>query len=120
MGLEREEAMTLGRSQALAALPPLIDPNDLNEGVFKLPKTDYLASLILADGWDELDEASDGNLMVGVPSDDVILIANLAFEEKRALFQLLIKQEYQDANRSVSELTYVRRNNEWTALRSAQ
>ncbi len=63
-----------------------------------------------------MDRVFDGNLVVGVPSDDVILIANFPSEQARADFRAYVKQEYENANRSVSELVYVRRNGGWVVM----
>jgi hypothetical protein len=113
MGLEPDTAMAVGRKQVLAALPSLPAPDDIGDGVLKSPNIDYIASLTLADGWDEMDKAFDGNLLVGVPSDDFILIANFPSGQARANFRAYVKQEYENANRSVSELLYVGRGGGW-------
>lgn len=116
MGLQPGDAMTLGRKQVLAMLPELPTASDIGDGVLESPKIDYIASLMLADGWDALAKAVGGTLVVAVPSDDVIIAASLLTDEDRAKFKAYVEGQYENANRSVSKLPYVRQGGRWIAL----
>jgi hypothetical protein len=116
LGLTQDEAMALGRRQVLAILPSIPSVDDINGGILKSPQIDNIGSLMLADGWDELDKALAGQLLVAVPSDDVIVVANLASEQKRSDFKLYVKQLHDDATRSVSPFVYARQSGSWVQI----
>ena len=112
----QDEIMALGRRQVLAILPKLPSRDAVAGGVVALPRMDYLASLILDDGWDELDAALGGNLLVAVPSDDVLIVADGASADIRANLPDFVKAQHADANRSVSPLLYRRQAGQWVAV----
>ncbi|HEV7342541.1 MAG TPA: hypothetical protein VGN68_12975 [Sphingopyxis sp.] len=112
----QDEIMALGRRQVLAILPSLPPAEAVVGGVVMVPKMDYLASLMLADGWDELDAALGGNLLVAVPSDDVLIVADARAADIGAKLPAFVKAQYDDANRSVSPLVYRRQGGAWMAI----
>ena len=112
----QDEIMALGRRQVLATLPKLPSRDAVAGGVVALPKMDYLASLMLDDGWDELDAALGGNLLVAVPSDDMLIVADGASADIRASLPDFVKAQHADANRSVSPLLYRRQAGQWVAV----
>ena len=109
----QDEIMALGRRQVLAILPLLPPAEAVAGGVVMVPKMDYLASLILADGWDALDAALGGNLLVAVPSDDVLIVADARAADIGAKLPAFVKAQFDDANRSVSPLVYRRQGGAW-------
>lgn len=111
-GVTQDEIMALGRKQLLAILPSLPPHEAVAGGVVMVPKADYLASLMLADGWDDLDRALGGQLLVAVPSDDVLIVADGAADQRAALPDF-VRHQYEDANRAVSPLIYARRGGRW-------
>lgn len=111
----QDEIMALGRRQVLAILPSLPPAEAVAGGVVMVPKMDYLASLILADGWDALDAALGGNLLVAVPSDDVLIVADARAADIGAKLPAFVKAQFDDANRSVSPLVYRRQGGAWVA-----
>lgn len=111
--LSLDEAMALGRRQVLANLPSIPPKEALAGGVVMVPKMDYLASLMLADGWDELDKALNGNLVVAVPSDDVLIAADITSDTMRDDLRAFVRKQHDDANRSVSPALYQRRSGAW-------
>lgn len=110
--VKQDEIMALGRRQVLATLPSLPRREAVAGGVVMVPRTDYLASLMLADGWDDLDRALGGQLLVAVPSDDVLIVADGAADQRAALPDF-VRHQYEDANRAVSPLIYARRGGRW-------
>lgn len=113
LGLTLDQAMALGRQQVLAGLPAIPAYTDIDEGVITTPNIDYMASLILAEGWDELDVALGGNLVIALPSDDVIIITSAANGSARTVLRAHVKNAYVNANRSVSASLYVRKSGKW-------
>lgn len=113
LGLTLDQAMALGRQQVLAGLPAIPAYTDIDEGVITTPNIDYMASLILAEGWDELNAALGGNLVVALPSDDVIIITSAANGSARTDLRAHVKNAYDNANRSVSASLYVRKSGKW-------
>ena len=84
-----------------------------DESVITTPNIDYIASLILAEGWDALNVSVGGNLVVAIPSDDVIIITSAVKESARADLRAYVKNAYDNANRSVSSSLYIRKNGKW-------
>ncbi len=117
LGLSTDQAIALARKQVLAALPPIPEYSDVNEGVITSPSIDYIASLFLADGWDKLDVALGGNLIVAIPSDDLIIISGPKTADARAELKDFVKLKYDDANRAVSAALYSRKDGKWVAFR---
>lgn len=113
--VSQKEIMELGRKQVLAILPSLPSKEDVAGGVVMIPKTDHLASLMFADGWDDLDRALDGNLVVAVPSDDVLIVADGTRPEILAKLPGFVKRQYAEAHRAVSHLLYRRKDGRWIA-----
>lgn len=113
--VSQKEIMELGRKQVLAILPSLPSKEDVVGGVVMIPKTDHLASLMLADGWDDLDRALDGNLVVAVPSDDVLIVADGTRPEILAKLPGFVNHQYAEAHRAVSHLLYRRKDGRWIA-----
>lgn len=111
----QDEIMAFARRQVLAILPTVPPAEAVAGGVVMVPKMDYLASLMLADGWDQLDAALGGNLLVAVPSDDVLIVADGGFADTRTKLPAFVKAQYDDANRSVSPLVYRRQGGAWVA-----
>ncbi len=111
--MTQDEVMTLARRQVLAVLPSLPPKEAVAGGVVMVPQMDYLASLMLADGWDDLDRALGGKLIVAVPSDDVLIVADASAPDIRAKLPDFVRQEHADANRSVSPLLYRRAGAQW-------
>lgn len=111
----QDEAIALARRQVLAVLPTLPPKDAVAGGVVMVPKMDYLASLMLADGWDDLDRALGGKLIVAVPSDDVLIVADATAPDIRAKLPEFVQQQHADANRSVSPLLYRRADGRWVA-----
>lgn len=109
----QDEIMGLGRRQVLAILPPLPSAQQVAGGVVALPKAHYLASLMLADGWDDLDTALDGNLLVAVPSDDLLLVIDAREDDVRAALPGFVKAKFDDASRAISPLIYRRQGGLW-------
>lgn len=112
----QDEIITFARQQVLRILPNLPTAEEVAGGVVMVPKMDYLASLMLADGWDELDAALSGNLLVAVPSDDVLIVADARAADIGAKLPAFVKAQYDDANRSVSPLVYRRQGGAWVAV----
>ena len=113
LGLSLDQAMALGRRQVLAGLPAIPANTDIDESVITTPNIDYIASLILAEGWDALNVSVGGNLVVAIPSDDVIIITSAVNESARADLRAYVKNAYDNANRSVSASLYIRKNGKW-------
>lgn len=115
--LTAEAVQALARQQVLAVLPTLPPKEAVAGGAVRIPQTDYLASLMLADGWDALDRALGGQLIVAVPSDDVIIVADGAAADVRAMLPGFVEAQYADASRAVSPRLYRRENGAWVAVR---
>ena len=113
LGLTLDQAMALGRQQVLAGLPAIPAYSDIDESVITTPNIDYMASLILAEGWDALNVSVGGNLVVAIPSDDVIIITSAVSASARADLRAYVKNAYDNANRSVSPSLYIRKNGKW-------
>ena len=113
LGLTLDQAMAFGRQQVLAGLPSIPAYTDIDEGVITTPNMDYMASLILADGWDALNVSLGGNLVVAIPSDDVIIITSAVKGSARADLQAYVKNAFDNANRSISASLYIRKNGKW-------
>jgi hypothetical protein len=112
----QDEIMALGRRQVLAILPSVPPAEAVAGGVVMVPRMDYLASLMLADGWDELDAALGGNLLVAVPSDDVLIVADARAADIGAKLPAFAKAKFDDASRSISPLIYRRLGGAWVAV----
>lgn len=115
--ISRDDAIALGRKQVLAQLPSLPGPADFVEGVVVSPKIDYVASLLLADGWEQLDDALKGRLVAAVPSDDQVILANVDSDRMLEKLKTFVANAYADANRSVSQSLFVRENGAWVELK---
>lgn len=113
IGLSPADAMALGRRQVLMGLPAVPRPDDIDEGVITSPKIDYIASLLLADGWDELNSVLGERLIVAVPSDDQIVIATASDAHERRKIAAYVGQMHREAARSVSAHLYARKNGAW-------
>lgn len=111
----QDEVMALGRRQVLATLPPLPTADKLIGDVAALPKADYLASLMLADGWDELDAALDGHMRVVVPADDLLMVIDAREADLREGLPAFVKAKFDDASRAISLLIYRRQGGAWVA-----
>lgn len=117
LNISREDAIALGRKQVLAQLPPLPGPADFAEGVVVSPNIYYVASLLLADGWEQLDDALNGRLVAAVPSDDQIILANVDSGSMLDKLKVFVAKAYTDANRSISQSLFVRENGAWVELK---
>lgn len=115
--ISREDAIASGRKQVLAQLPSLPGPADFVEGVVVSPKIDYVASLLLADGWEQLDNALNGRLVAAVPSDDQVILANVDSDRMLEKLKTFVANAYTNANRSVSQSLFVRENGAWVELK---
>lgn len=115
--ISREDAIALGRKQVLAQLPSLPEPADFTEGVVVSPTIDYVASLLLVDGWEKLDGALNGRLVAAVPSDDQVILANVDSEKMLEKLKTFVANAYASANRSVSQSLFVRENGAWVELK---
>ena len=113
LGLTLDQAMALGRQQVLAGLPVIPAYTDIDESVITTPNMDYMASLILAEGWDALNVSVGGNLVVAIPSDDVIIITSAVSASARADLRAYVKNAYDNASRAVSPSLYIRKNGKW-------
>lgn len=116
LGLSTDQAVALGRKQVLATLPSIPEYSDVDEGVITSPNIDYIASLFLAEGWDRLNVSLGGNLIVAIPSDDIIVISGPKTTDERAKLKDYVKLKYDDANRAVSDALYTRKDGKWMAL----
>lgn len=114
--LTQDEVMARARRQVLALLPPLPTAEKLVGDVVALPKADYLASLMLADGWDDLDAALDGHMRVIVPADDLLMAVDAREADLRDGLPAFAKAKFDDASRSVSPLVYRRQGGAWVAV----
>lgn len=117
LNLSREDAIALGRKQVLAQLPTLPGPADFVEGVVVSPKIDYVASLLLTDGWEQLDDALKGRLVAAVPSDDQVILANVDSDKMLEKLKTFVANAYTDASRSISQSLFVRENGAWVELK---
>ena len=113
MGIDVDLALALGQTQVLKGLPPLPSPADFASGVVVSPQIDYIASMLFASGWDELDAALSGRLVAAVPSDDQIMLANISSDEMYERFKVYAASAFDEANRSVSKALLVRQNGRW-------
>ena len=114
--LTHDEVMTRARRQVLALLPPLPTAEKLVGNVVAFPKADYLASLMLADGWDDLDAALDGHMRVVVPADDLLMAIDAREADLRTQLPAFVRAKFDDANRAISPLIYRRQNGAWVAV----
>lgn len=117
LDISREDAIALGRKQVLAQLPSLPGPADFAEGVVVSPKIDYVASLLLTDGWEQLDDALSGRLVAAVPSDDKVILANVDSDRMLEKLKTFVANAYADASRSISRSLFVRENGAWVELK---
>ena len=113
MGIGSDLAVILGQRQVLAGLPPLPTSADFASGVVISPQIDYIASMLLTSGWDDLDESLSGRLVAAVPSDDQIMLANVTSDAMYEKFKLYVSSAYDEANRSVSKALLVRKDGRW-------
>lgn len=113
MGIGSDLALILGQKQVLAGLPPLPSATDFESGVVISPQIDYVASMLLANGWDDLDATLGGRLVAAVPSDDQIMLANITSDGMYAKFKYYVASAYDEANRSVSKALLVRKDGRW-------
>lgn len=116
-GIDEASALAAGRRQVLGLLPSLPSAEDvMATGVIVSPTADYVGSLILADGWDQLAAAVDGLLVVAVPSDDRIVVAQVLEGRPIEKLQAYVDREYEDASRSVSRARLVRKDGRWVEV----
>lgn len=113
MGIGSDLALILGKKQALSGLPPLPSSADFGSGVVISPQIDYVASMLLASGWDDLDASLSGRLVAAVPSDDQIMLANITSDAMYEKFKLYVSSAYDEANRSVSKALLFRKDGRW-------
>ena len=113
MGIGSDLALILGQKQVLAGLPPLPSSADFGSGVVISPQIDYVASMLLASGWDDLDASLSGRLVAAVPSDDQIMLANITSDAMYEKFKLYVGSAFDEANRSVSKALLVRKDGRW-------
>lgn len=113
MGIGSDLALILGKKQVLSGLPPLPSSADFGSGVVISPQIDYVASMLLASGWDDLDASLSGRLVAAVPSDDQIMLANITSDAMYEKFKLYVASAYDEANRSVSKALLVRKDGRW-------
>ncbi|QIG54481.1 hypothetical protein G6N82_10255 [Altererythrobacter sp. BO-6] len=115
--IDEATALTTGRRQVLSLLPSLPSAQDVTAtGVIVSPTADYIGSLILADGWDQLAAAVEGLLVVAVPSDDRIIVAQVVEGRPIETLQAFVDKEFEEASRSVSRALLVRKNGRWIEL----
>lgn len=115
--IDQAAAIAAGRQQVLSVLPGLPSAEDISaSGVLVSPRVDYVASLILRDGWDELAAQLDGTMVVAVPSDDRLIIAVLNPDRPVEQLRAYVEGEYAEASRSVSRALLVRRGGRWVEL----
>ncbi|HMT42202.1 MAG TPA: hypothetical protein PKC48_03915 [Sphingorhabdus sp.] len=113
MGIGSDLALILGQKQVLAGLPPLPSSADFGSGVVISPQIDYVASMLLASGWDDLDASLSGRLVAAVPSDDQIMLANITSDAMYEKFKFYVGSAFDEANRSVSKALLFRKDGRW-------
>ncbi|RDV02878.1 hypothetical protein DXH95_13205 [Sphingorhabdus pulchriflava] len=113
MGIGSDLALILGQKQVLAGLPPLPSSADFASGVVISPQIDYVASMLLASGWDDLDASLSGRLVAAVPSDDQIMLANITSDAMYEKFKFYVGSAFDEANRSVSKALLIRKDGRW-------
>lgn len=113
MGIGSDLALILGQKQVLSGLPPLPSSADFGSGVVISPQIDYVASMLLASGWDDLDASLSGRLVAAVPSDDQIMLANITSDAMYEKFKFYVGSAFDEANRSVSKALLVRKDGRW-------
>lgn len=113
LGLTPAKAMAMARAQVLTRLPSVPSIYEYSDAPIVGPKMEYITSLILADGWDELNVQLEGRLLVAVPSDDIILVWAATTNKQRSDFAMLAQEQFDHAIRPISPRVYTRKDKRW-------
>jgi hypothetical protein len=116
--LTEGEALELGKRQIVANLPHVPALAQIGGQVLAFSGSDYLASIMLAAGWDDLAAVSAGKLFVAVPGDNFALVGLVDDGDSLKQLQAYVKDRFAAADRGVSPLVYRRRVGEWIATKA--
>jgi hypothetical protein len=116
LALNREEAWAIGRKNMVDHLPALPTPKALSGGLIAIENMDYAASIMLADGWDDLSAAVGPGLFVAVPDDNFALIGVENDAARLTKLKELVRDHFGRAQRGVSPLIYRRVDGNWVPI----
>ena len=117
VGLTEDEALEIGKQKLVAILPNVPALAEITSQVLAFTKSDYLASIMLVKGWDELAMASAGKLFVAVPGDNLALVGIVDEGDSLKRLQAFVKDKFAAADRGVSPLVYRRIDGRWFATK---
>lgn len=116
LGLDAAQAWPLAERQTLAALPRPRSLAALDQhNAAAVVDYDYIPSLLLdADGWRAV--AARGELLIAVPSDDMLIVVRAADVTDLAAFRATVRQQFEEAERGVSPHVYRWTERGWLPL----
>jgi hypothetical protein len=113
LGLSRGEAWSIGRRQMLDSLPAIPTSKALSNGFIVIADVDYAASIMLADGWDDLSVSVGPGLFLAVPDDNFALIGVENDSLRLTKLKELVRDHFGRAQRGISPLVYRRERGKW-------
>ena len=115
--LEPEAAWSLAERQTLANLPEPSELPQLGEAVIAVTAYEYVPSLLLnIEGWRRAEAAAGGELVVAVPSDEMLVILPRARREDIVGFRPATQEAFDTALRGISPLLYRLTEAGWTVV----
>jgi hypothetical protein len=116
LNLKRDEAWAIGRKQMVEHLPAIPTRNALLSGLVAITDVDYAASIMLADGWDDLSASVGPELFLAVPDDNFVLVGIESNPTRVSKLKELIRDHFGRAQRGISPLVYRRVTGKWVPI----
>jgi hypothetical protein len=116
LGLSRDEAWMLGRKQMIEHLPAIPTAKALSNGLVAITDVDYAASIMLADGWDQLSASIGPGLFLAVPDDNFALVGVENDASRLTKVKGLVRDHFTRAERGISPLVYRRVGGMWVPV----
>ena len=117
LGLDADSAWALAERQTFADLPQPDRLEGLATGLVAVTEFDYVPSLLLdVEGWRRAAAAVDGDLIVAVPSDGLLVAGPRAVITDMPGFQATTGDNFDTAERGISPLVYRWVNGTWVPL----
>lgn len=116
IGLSKDQAIALGKSNLKASLRSFasVTRDELTDGLGLIDGDFFESSRwLLHDEWEPLSKKYNGNLMVALPANDMILYGNGSTPEKKAAFAALAERTFEKAQRPLSSKVFHWKEGGW-------
>jgi len=115
LGLAESEAWEIGRRNVLSMLPELPEKAELERDWIEFGGQDYCASLLIAEGWKNLAEQTNGKLFITVAADNLVVAGLVDEGDVLRKLRLAVEEDFECAERGISPNVFRWSDKGWTA-----